>query len=207
MSFGRVALTDNRRGGLLTQASVLTVTSNPTRTSPVKRGKWVLDNIFNTPPPPAPPNVPQLADDKQVPLTGTLRQRMEQHRKDPTCASCHARMDPIGFGLENYDAVGQWRTKDGEYPVDSSGVLYGQKFSTPGELKTILLSKKKQFVRCLTEKMLTYGLGRGIDPNDRCNVDAMVTKIIQNDYRFSALVTTVAQSIPFRTRRGEGGTK
>ncbi len=206
-NFRRVSLTDNRRGGLLTQASVLTVTSNPTRTSPVKRGKWVLDNIFNTPPPPAPPNVPQLADEKKQPLVGTLRQRMEQHRKDPACASCHARMDPIGFGLENYDAVGQWRTKDGDYPVDSSGVLYNQKFSTPGELKTILLSRKRQFVRCLTEKLLTYGLGRGIEPNDRCNVDAMTDRIIQNDYKFSALVTTVVQSVPFRTRRGEGGTK
>ena len=206
-NFRRVELTDNRRGGLITQASVLTVTSNPTRTSPVKRGKWVLDNLFNTPPPPAPPNVPQLADDKQAPLVGTLRQRMEQHRKDPACASCHARMDPIGFGLENYDAVGGWRTKDGEYPVDSSGILYGQKFSQPGELKTILLSKKKQFVRCLTEKMLTYGLGRGVVPNDRCNIDAMVSRIIQNDYKFSALVTTVVQSVPFRTRRGEGEMK
>ena len=206
-NFRRVALTDNRRGGLLTQASVLTVTSNPTRTSPVKRGKWVLDNFFNTPPPPAPPNVPQLADEKKEPLVGTLRQRMEQHRKDPACASCHAKMDPIGFGLENYDAVGAWRTKDGDFPVDSSGTLYNQKFSTPGEMKTILLSRKKQFVHALTEKMLIYGLGRGIDPNDRCNIDAMTNRIIQNDYRFSALVTTVVQSVPFRTRRGEGGMK
>ena len=205
-NFRRVVLTGDQRGGILSQASVLTVTSNPTRTSPVKRGKWVLENIFNTPPPPPPPNVPQLADENKGPLQGTLRQRMEEHRKNPVCASCHARMDPIGFGLENYDATGGWRTTEDKYAVDSSGVLYGQKFSTPAQLKTILLLKRTQFVRCLTEKMLIYGLGRSIESNDRCNVNAMVNRIEKSNDKFSALVTTVVQSSPFRMRRGDGGT-
>ena len=206
-NFRRVVLTGDQRGGILSQASVLTVTSNPTRTSPVKRGKWVLENIFNTPPPPPPPNVPQLADEKKGPLQGTLRQRMEEHRKNPVCASCHARMDPIGFGLENYDATGGWRTTEDKYAVDSSGVLYGQKFSTPAQLKMILLLKRSQFVRCLTEKMLIYGLGRSIEANDRCNVSAMVNRIEKSNDKFSALVTTVVQSSPFRMRRGDGGTQ
>ena len=115
--FRRVALNGDQRGGLLSQASLLTVTSNPTRTSPVKRGKWVMENLLGTPLPPAPPNVGNLPDDKKGPLVGTLRQRMEQHRANPTCASCHARMDPIGFGLENYDATGSWRTRDGRIPA------------------------------------------------------------------------------------------
>ncbi len=205
-NFRKVTFADDHRGGLLSQASVLTVTSNPTRTSPVKRGKWVLTNFFNSAPPPPPPNVPVLADDKKGPLEGTLRERMEAHRKNPICASCHSRMDPIGFGLENYDATGAWRTKDGVYAVDSSGTLFGQKFTTPGQLKNILMEKKKQFTRCLTEKMLTYALGRGITTNDKCNIDAMTGKIAKNDYRFSALVTEVVQSTAFKMRRGEEGT-
>lgn len=204
-NFRRIDLTGDQRGGLLTQASVLTVTSNPTRTSPVKRGKWVLSNFFNQTPPPPPPNVPVLADDKKGPLEGTLRQRMEAHRKNPICASCHARMDPIGFGLENYDGMGAWRTMDGKYPVDSSGTMNGQKFTTPGQLKNILLENKKQFTRCLTEKMFTYALGRGITSNDKCNIDAMSASVAKNDYRFSALVTAVVQSNAFKMRRGEGG--
>jgi len=206
--FRRVAVDGTQRGGILTQASILTVTSNPTRTSPVKRGKWVLENLLGTPPPPAPPNVPKLADDTKQPLTGTLRQRMEQHRKDPNCASCHARMDPLGFGLENFDAVGSWRTKDGAADVDASGVLpNGQAFNGPAQLKAILMSKKTLFVHCLTEKMLTYALGRGIEPYDKCNVNDMVNSIAKNDYRFSAVVTAIVQSDPFRKRRGDGGTK
>lgn len=206
--FRRVALTGNERGGLLTQASVLTVTSNPTRTSPVKRGKWVLEQIFGTPPPPAPPNVPTLADDKKGPLVGTLRQRMEQHRKNPICASCHASMDPIGFGLENFNAVGAWRTKDGDSDVDSSGVLpNGQKFNGPAQLKTILMSRKNQFVKCLSEKLLTYALGRGMEPSDKCYVDNIVKTTIKNDYRFSALIVAIVESDPFRQRRGDGGSK
>ncbi len=206
-NFRRVALTGDQRGGILTQASILTVTSNPTRTSPVKRGKWVLENLLGTPPPPPPPGIPEL-DKKGGPLTGSLRQRMEEHRKNPTCASCHARMDPIGFGLENFDAVGRWRAKDGEFAIDASGTLPGGKsFNGPGQLKTILKGKKDLFVRCLSEKMLTYGLGRGLENYDRCTVDTIMKSVAKNNYRFSSLIAAVVESDPFRKRRGQGDTK
>ncbi len=205
-NFRRVVLEGDQRGGLLTQASILTVTSNPTRTSPVKRGKWVLDNLLGTPPPPAPPNVPKLADDNHAMLVGTLRQRMEKHRSNPACASCHARMDPLGFGLENFDATGGWRTKDGDAAVDSSGTLPGNvSFNGPAQLKAILKTKKTLFVHCLTEKMMTYALGRGIEHYDRCNIDAMVKTVAQNDYKFSALINAIVESEPFRKRRGDDG--
>jgi mono/diheme cytochrome c family protein len=204
--FRRVPLVGNQRLGVLTQASVLTVTSNPTRTSPVKRGKWVLDQILGTPPPPPPPGVGLLPDDKKGPLTGTLRQRMEQHRKEPMCASCHARLDPIGFGLENYDPIGRWRTRDGDYPIDSSGELPGgKKFQGAAQLIAILKSKQTLFARSLTEKLLTYAIGRGLEPYDRCNVDEIARRLAGKGYRFSALVTEVVQSDPFRKRRGDGG--
>ena len=170
--FRRVKLPANR-GGVLTQASILTLTSNPTRTSPVKRGKWVLDQILGTPPPPPPPDVPSLPEEKQ--LTGSLRKVMEQHRENALCASCHQRMDPIGFAFENYDAVGAWRDKDGGFAVDPSGVLPGgQSFQGPAELKAILRGKKDLFSRCLTEKVLTYALGRGLEYYDRCAVDEIL---------------------------------
>src|SRR5262249_32871379 len=148
--FQRVSLQPGERGGLLTQASVLTVTSNPTRTSPVKRGRWVLEQILGTPPPPPPPNVPELADTPQAVLPGSLRQRMEQHRANPSCAACHARMDALGFALENFNAIGAFRTKDGDFPIDPSGTLPdGQSFQGPAELKAVLRGKKELFVRCL----------------------------------------------------------
>jgi len=204
--FKRVTLTGDQRGGILTQASILTVTSNPTRTSPVKRGKWVLEQILGTPPPPPPPNVPKLADDKKEPLTGTLRQRLEQHRKDPICASCHTTMDAIGFGMENFDPIGKWRAKDGDSPIDPSGTLPGgQKFAGPAQLKQILKGKKSQFVKCLSEKLMTYALGRGLQNYDTCKVTDIVATAAKNDYRFSSLVTAVVLSDPFRKRRGDGG--
>ncbi|MBV9470868.1 MAG: DUF1592 domain-containing protein [Abitibacteriaceae bacterium] len=207
--FRRVVLTGDlaaQRGGVLTQASVLTVTSNPTRTSPVKRGKWVLEQILNAAPPPPPPNLPPLKEDKEAVNAATIRERMAQHRKDPACASCHAQMDPIGFGLENYDPVGAWRKMDGRFPVDASGTLTdGSTFQGPAQLKTILKSKKEVFVRCLTEKMLTYALGRGLESYDRCIVDDIVKKVAKNNYRFSALITAVVESDPFRKRRGDEG--
>ncbi len=203
--FQRVSLKGSQRGGLLTQASILTITSTPTRTSLVKRGKWVLENILGTPPPPAPPGVPVLKEEKGAALTGTMRQRMEQHRVDPVCASCHARMDPIGFGFENYDGIGAWRNKDGEFPIDASGKLFsGESFDGAGGLKAILLKRKRdQFVRCLSEKMLTYALGRGLEHYDKCAVDKIVKDLGRNGYRFSSLVMEVVQSTPFEMRRGE----
>ncbi len=205
-AFRRVTLTDPHRGGLLTQASILTITSNPTRTSPVKRGKWVLEQILGTPPPPPPPGVGQLPDEKKAALTGTLRQRMEQHRKNPICASCHLAMDPIGFGLENFDAVGAWRTQDGNLPVNAAGTLPGNlNFNGPAELKAILKAKQKLFVHCLATKVMTYALGRGILPTDKCNIDNIVSTVTRDDYHFSSLITAVVQSDPFRKRRGEGG--
>lgn len=197
--FRKVALADARRGGLLAQASILTVTSNPTRTSPVKRGKWVLENILGTPPPPPPPGADTLPGG-EGPLTGkTLRAKMEEHRKNPTCASCHSRMDPIGFGLENFDAVGVWRDRDGDDPVDATGQLPdGTRFEGPASLRAYLLGKKDQFVAALAERMLTYALGRGLTAADRCHVEAIVKRCRGAGYRFSALVEGIVLSDPFR---------
>lgn len=203
--FRRVALDGTERGGVLTQASILTVTSNPTRTSPVKRGKWVLEQILGTPPPPPPPGIPALSEAKGVVETGSLRERMEQHRKNPACATCHAQMDAIGFGMENYDAVGVWRTKDGTFPIDASGTLTGgHSFNGSAELRSLLMTRKDQFVRCLSEKMLTYALGRGLETYDRCALDGMTHSVAQKQYRFSSLILAVVESDPFRKRREDG---
>lgn len=203
--FRRVTLNGAQRGGVMTQASVLTVTSNPGRTSPVKRGRWVMENLLGSVIPMPPPGVGQLPDDnKKAVLTGTLRERMVQHRKDPACASCHARMDPIGFGLENYDAIGMWRKLDDGHPIDASGALPGGKaFSGPSELRVALKSKAPQFTRNLSEKLLTYALGRGIESTDRCNLDAIAANVAKKNYRFSAIVTEIVTSEPFRYRRGD----
>jgi hypothetical protein len=194
------------RGGILTQASILTLTSNPTRTSPVKRGKWVLDQLLNTPPPPPPPDVPELTEEKQ--LTGSLRKVMEMHRENALCASCHQRMDPIGFAFENYDAVGAWRDRDGKFAIDPSGVLPdGKSFRGPAELKAVLRGKKDLFSRCLTEKLLTYGLGRGLEYYDKCAVDKITAALEKNDYRFLTLLAEVVKSEPFQMRTAQGGKK
>lgn len=200
----RVNVAGTERGGILTQASMLTVTSNPTRTSPVKRGRWVLEQLLGTPPPPPPPDVPELEKDGKPITAGSLRQRMEEHRKNPACANCHAKMDPLGFGLENFDAVGAFRTKDGPYPIDASGELPGGlSFNGPAELKKILLAKKDLFTRCLAEKMLTFAIGRGIEYYDKRAIDRIVEQTSQNGYRFSALVTAIVKSDPFRMRPGK----
>jgi hypothetical protein len=202
--FKRVKLQGSERGGILTQASVLTVNSNPTRTSPVKRGRWVLEQILGTPPPPPPADVPELEEGDKAQTKGSLRQRMEQHRANPSCAFCHARMDPIGFAFENFNGIGQFRTKDGDFPIDPAGVLpNGQSFKGPGDLKAILKGKKDLFGRSLTEKMLTYGTGRGLEYYDRAAIDTIVAELGRNDYRFSVLVTAIVQSDPFRLRRGK----
>lgn len=201
--FVRVKLADKERGGLLTQASVLTVTSNPTRTSPVKRGQWVLEQILGTPPPPPPANVPALPEGSEAELTGSLRQRFEQHRSNPVCANCHARMDPIGFAFEHYDAVGAYRTKDGAFDIDTAGQLPdGRSFRTLAELKEIIKENKDDFARCLSEKMLIYALGRGLEQYDLVAVDRIVQALKRDDYRFSTLVLEVVRSDPFQKRRG-----
>ncbi|MEM6689741.1 MAG: DUF1592 domain-containing protein [Planctomycetota bacterium] len=195
--FRKVSLVGTRRGGLLTHASVLTITSNPTRTSPVKRGKWILDNLLGTPPPPAPPNIPELEKGQ---LTGTLRERMEQHRENPACAACHNMMDPLGFAMENFDAVGNWRTIDAGQAIDSSGNLPdGTRFDGIDQLKTLLAeTRKEQFVRCLTDKLMTYAIGRGTEYYDKCAIDKIVTYAGNREYRFAYLIAGIIQSDPFQ---------
>lgn len=197
--FRRVALKGGRRG-ILTHASILTLTSNPTRTSPVKRGKWILENILDEPPPPPPSDVPELEEGGET--LGSLREQMEQHRANPSCAVCHRTMDAIGFGLENFDAVGVWRDRDGKELIDSSGQLPGNRdFRGASELMKILAEEKKEaFARCLSEKMLTYALGRGLVSFDRCVINDTVSALNKNDYRFSALVVAVVTSDAFTMR-------
>jgi hypothetical protein len=190
----------------LTHASVLSVTSNPTRTSPVKRGKWILDNILGAPPPPPPPGAGDLRDDPEGMPSGSLRQRLERHRANPDCASCHQRMDPLGFGLENFDAVGAWRDRDGASPIDASGTLPGgRSFDGPAQLRASLKVRPDAFARCFVEKLLTYALGRGIERRDRPAVSEIVRKLARHDYRFSALVLAVVQSDLFQAPKGGGG--
>lgn len=204
--FRRVDLPpESRRRGILTHASVLTITSDPTRTSPVKRGKWVLENMLGIMPPPPPPNVPALDGDAHAELTGSVRQRLEMHRSKPGCASCHALMDPIGFGLENFNAIGQWREMDGNFPVDASGTLTtGQKFTNAGELAQILLTDRRDtFLHALVGKMLTYALGRGAEPTDRPAVDAVIQRMARDNDSFESLVLGICESVPFQKRRGD----
>jgi hypothetical protein len=204
--FRKVTLKDTPRGGVLTQASVLAVTSNPTRTSPVKRGKWILENILGTPPKDPPPGVEELKDDEKAQLTGTLRQRMEQHRANPNCAVCHESMDPLGFGFENFDAIGAWRTQEGKHSIDPSGTLpSGQTFKGPVELKAILKGREDAFARCLAEKMLTYALGRGTERTDRVFIEEIADNLAKGKYQFSALVIEIVNSDPFQKRRGKRG--
>lgn len=199
-SFKRVSMDNTQRGGILTHGSILTLTSNPDRTSPVKRGKWIMENLLGEEPPPALPDAAPL--ENQDALGGTLRERMEQHRKDPNCASCHQKMDQLGFALENYDAVGRWRDNDGEFPVDASAQLpEGLSFTGATELQKALSEKlQKQFLTCITEKMLIYALGRGLTYSDQCAVDAIIEKAAKNDYRISEFIIAVAESEPFMKR-------
>ena len=185
----------------MTQGSVLAVSSYATRTSPVLRGKWVLDNLLNAPPPEPPADVPNL-DETTIGTSASMREQLEQHRKDPTCASCHRRMDPLGFGLENFDAVGAWRTADGKFPIDATGVLPdGRTFNGPDELRTILSSEREAFSRAITSKLLTYALGRGLERYDAKTVKLIASRLPQHDYRFSGLVLEIVNSLPFTSRR------
>jgi hypothetical protein len=201
--FRKVDLTTDQRGGILSQGSVLAVSSYPTRTSVVLRGKYILGNILGAPPPP-PPVTPPPLDEEAVGATLSLRQSMEKHRADPSCAACHNKMDPLGFGLENYDAIGRWRTKDGKFNVDSSGTLpNGKTFTNPAEMRSVFMSQLPAFSRCITEKMLTYSLGRGLAFADRRTVDEIDRKLAANNYGFQSLVYEIVRSLPFQSRRGE----
>ncbi len=200
-TFVRVPTDSTNRGGLLTHASFLTLTSNPTRTSPVKRGKWILENLLAEPPPPALPDVPQL--DSQEELTGSLRERMEQHRADPNCASCHYKMDSLGFALENYDGFGKFRTDDQGLPIDSAGQLPGgAEFTSVVELQKLIAQRYRQaFIRCVVEKLFVYAIGRGPISSDDCIIDGIAQDALQNNLKFSQIVEQIVLSEPFLSRR------
>jgi len=202
--FVRVALTGTHRAGVLTHASILTLTSNPGRTSPVKRGKWILENILNDAPPPAPPSVPPLEDTAEAQPGLSLREQLAIHREDPGCASCHKTMDPLGLGLENFDAIGRWRESDGKHPIDATGELPdGDRFSGPMELLDVIQRRKAQFHRALAERMLTYALGRGLEYYDKCAIDETLKRMEQRGNRFSALVEGIVLSDCFQMRSRE----
>jgi hypothetical protein len=205
-NFRRVTLpADSIRGGLLGQASILTVTSYANRTSPVQRGKWVLENILGTPPPPPPPNVPPLTEENPVGKVLTMRERMSQHRSNAACAGCHQLMDPIGLSFEHFDATGRWRNQsEGEIPIDAAGALpSGVTFEGVSGLKKALLSHPELFVTTVTEKMLTYALGRGMEYYDAPSVRAITREARNNDYRFTSLIMGVVKSAPFQMRRSQ----
>lgn len=196
-AFRKVDLTGTHRGGVLAQASVLTVSSYANRTSPVLRGKWILENLLNDPPPPPPPEVPAL-DEKPLGQTASMRMQLEAHRKNPNCASCHARLDPLGFALEHFDAIGRWRDQDGKIPIDSSGTLPdGRSFKDYQDLRAILLANPGAFTECLAEKMLIYALGRGLERSDRASLRTIAQNVARDGYRFSRLVLEIARSQPF----------
>jgi hypothetical protein len=204
--FRRIQMADENRKGLLGHGSILTVTSYSTRTAPTIRGKFLMENILGTPPPPPPDNVPALSEGRKDGKQLTMRQQLEEHRVNPACASCHRLMDPLGFALENFDATGKWRMidVDGETPIDASGVLPdGKEFRGPVELRGILLSRPEQFVTTLTEKLLTYGLGRGVEYYDMPAVRKIVREAAVDEYRWSAVVLGIVKSIPFQMRRSQ----
>ena len=197
-AFQRVSLAKGSgRGGILTHASILTITSNPTRTSPVNRGKWILEEILGTPPPPPPPDVEELEENQEAITSGSLRERLEKHRAKAECATCHSKMDPLGFALENFDGIGAWRDLDGNFPIDPTGELpTGEAINGPAGLKKVLKSRET-FILTLAEKMLTFALGRGLEYFDKCAVDDICKDLKANGHRFSALLSGVVNSKPF----------
>jgi hypothetical protein len=204
--FRRIKVTDENRRGLLGQGSILTLTSYAARTAPTIRGKWLMENILGTPPPPPPVAVPPLTEGKKDGKQLTMREQLEQHRVNPACASCHRLMDPLGFALENFDATGKWRTIDidGKTPIDASGVLPdGRQFQGPAELRKILLSRPEQLVTTLTQKLLTYSLGRGVEYYDVPAIRKIMRDAALNDYRWSSIILGIVQSVPFQMRRSQ----
>jgi hypothetical protein len=204
--FQRVSLGNNQRRGILGHGSFLMVTSHPTRTSPVLRGKYVLENLLDMAPPPPPPNVPQLTPPARHGKGLSLREQMEKHREDPGCASCHALMDPIGFGLQNFDADGSWRTTENGKPIDVSGELTdGLKFEGPDELRSMIIAHHKEdFIRSMASKLLTYALGRGTDWYDKPAIDRIVAETEASGMGARDLIHAVVRSVPFQYRRGDG---
>jgi len=199
--FRRVTLEDDRRAGLLGQGAILTVTSYPNRTSPVVRGKWLLETLLGAPPPPPPPNVPPFPEDTSDAPT-TVRARMEQHRKNPACAACHAQLDPLGFALENFNAVGQWRSMEAGAPVDASGMLpSGKTFSGPAEFRQAILTHQDAFATNLTMRLLTYALGRGVESFDMPAVRQILREAAALDHSWSSFVVSIVKSLPFQMRR------
>ncbi len=199
--FRRVSLDGTNRGGVLTQGSVLMVTSYPTRTSPVLRGKWVLENLLGAPPPPPPPDVPALAASAETSAV-SLREALEQHRASPACSVCHARLDPLGFALESFDAVGRFRAAENGVSIDDSGALPdGTLVDGPGGLRDVLLARRVEVVETLAETLLTYAIGRGLEASDRPALREIRRRVESEDYRFSALVAGLVDSVPFRMRR------
>lgn len=199
--FERVSLTGSKRSGILTHASILTLTSEPGRTSPVKRGKWILENIFGEAPPPPPPGVPELEETAKGSPDASLREQLALHREDPGCASCHKVMDPLGLGFENFDAVGQWREKDGGKQIDASGTMpSGESFNGSLELIKVIQNRREKYFRTLTDKMLTYAVGRGTHYYDRCAVDKCLESMKHENNRFSALVEAIVLSDPFQKK-------
>ena len=197
--FRRVPITEDARRGLLGQASILALTSHAERTSPVLRGKWVLENLLGLPVPPPPPDVPQLPPAGTVPKT--LRAQMELHRASPVCASCHKVMDPIGFAMENFDAVGAWRTREPGGPIDASGQLAdGTRINGIVELRKAIVTHPENFVSTMTEKMMIYALGRGVETYDMPALRKIVRESAGNDYRFSSIVRGIVHSLPFQMR-------
>jgi len=206
--FRRILLTDQNRFGLLGKASVLAVTSYTTRTSPTIRGKWVLENILSAPPPAPPPNVPSLESSNKDGQPLSVRQMLEMHRANPACASCHARMDPLGLSLENFDAIGQWRVSDAGHAIDASGVLLdGTNVNGPRELRQALTAQKMQFVKTVTDKLLTYALGRGLEYYDAPTVRAIDRSAAPDDYRWSSIILGIVKSAPFQMRTAGPGSQ
>jgi cytochrome c5 len=197
--FRRVDFPDGRRGGLLGQGSILTLTSYGNRTSPVLRGKWLLEMILGTPPPPPPPDVPALKEKNEIDHPLSVRERLEQHRQNPACASCHVKMDPLGFALENFDAIGKWRTAEDGVPIDPSAALPdGTKFEGVAGLRKLLLSRSQQFAGTFTEKLLTYALGRELESYDFPSVRKITREAAAGDYRWSAIILGIVKSVPFQ---------
>jgi hypothetical protein len=198
-AFRKVDLKGTQRGGVWTQASILTVSSYANRTSPVLRGKWILETLLNAPPPAPPPDVPAL-DEQKVGKDISLKQILDQHRAKASCASCHARMDPLGFALEHFDAIGRWRDTDGKFAIETAGTLPdGRSFKDHAELRALLKADAAAFTEGLAEKMLTYALGRGLEHPDKKSVRAIAEKVARDQYRFSSLVLGVVQSEAFQT--------